>query len=666
MSILHLDLETFSRCDLKAEGLARYAEDPSTGVHCAAYAFDDEPVGIWTEGQPCPGQITAHVEAGGTVYAHNAAFEIALTNEVLAKKHGWPVLKPEQCRCTMAMAYAMALPGSLEQAAPALGLSVRKDALGKRIMLQLCKTKPDGTMWRPQDDPAKFDKLYDYCKTDVEVERALHHWLMELSPSEQELWTLDYKINQRGILVDTGAIGKALLLVESEKKRLDRKMLLATGGVVRSCSSIADLTLWVGSQGVEIGGVAKAEVTDLLDGELPDNVRVALELRQEAAKSSTAKLKAMKDRVNSDGRIRGCHQYHGASTGRWAGRGVQVQNLPRTRPGIKPQDVEQIIANLGNRGYVDALYGPVLDALADSLRGMIIASPGKDLVAVDFSSIEARVLAWLAGEESVLEAFRRKEDIYKVAASAIYHVPQDQVTQDQRQIGKVSILACGYGGGVGAFQSMAKVYGVKVPDAEAEQIKKAWRAANPRIVSFWDGLEDAAIQALKSKGAVSYSVLPTVGRECAFKKAGSFLWCKLPSGRVLCYPYPEIRTVTTPWGEEKEALTYMTVVSNIKAKILPDENAAGSWKRISTFGGSMCENITQAVARDLLAEAMKRLDKCGFDITMHVHDEAVIEIPDDAGPGMLKRIEDMFSVNPAWATGLPIAAEGWRGPRYRK
>jgi len=671
VSIAHLDLETRSSCDLKACGLDVYSKDPTTDVHCAAYAFDDEPVQIWTAAQPCPERLRQHIEAGGLVYAHNAAFEIALTNEVLAKRHDWPTLKPEQCRCTMCMAYAMALPGSLENAAPAVGLTERKDGLGKRVMLKLCKPNVNDEFWTPETAPEDFRKLYAYCKTDVEVERALHHRLMELSEQEQAVWTLDHKINQNGILVDLVAIDKALALVAQEKTRLDGEILKVTGGVVGSCTEVQLLVKWIKSQGVKITGLAKADVLDALGGDdLPPQVRNALELRKEAAKSSTAKLVAMRDRAAGDGRVRGIHQYHGASTGRWAGRGVQTQNLPRCRPGIKPQDVEDIIAHLDSRDYVDTFYGPTLDALSDSLRGMIIAPPSKDLVAVDFSNVEGRVLAWLAGENWKLEAFKKFDrgvgpDIYKLAYSRSFGIPVNEVTKEQRQIGKVMELALGYGGGVGAFQSMAKNYNVHFTDEQADQIKVAWRKAHPRIVAYWSELE-AALYTLTSGRPMTVGLGYGPGRSVTFKKAGSFLWCQLPSKRVLCYPYPEIREVTTPWGEDKDALTYMTVVSNVKAKILADPSASGTWKRISTYGGSLAENVTQAVARDILAEAMLRLDQQGAKIVAHVHDEAVIEIAHDAPEDALKRIEAIFAEAPSWAVGLPLAAAGFRAKRYQK
>ena len=655
MSNLHIDLETRSAVDLPACGLDNYASDPTTDVHCAAYAFDNEPIQIWRNGDECPVRLREHISSGGTVIAHNAAFEFALINGVLVTKHNWPPLKPEQMRCTMAQAYAMSLPGSLDKASAALGVEQRKDLAGARVMVQLAKPKADEAevlFWKPEDDPAKFEKLYAYCKQDVEVERALDERMMQLSDQEQAMWVLDQKINQRGVQVDIPAIDKAIALVESEKARLDKEMLRVTGGVVGKCTEVQLLVKWIKTQGVEMKGLAKADVIDALKIEdMPQLVRKALLLRQEAAKSSTAKLTAMKNRASRDGRVRGTLQYHGASTGRWAARGIQVQNFPRPRPGIKQKHVEDIIAHLHDRDYIDMCYGPVLDAMADSLRGFICAAPGKELVAADFSAIEARVLAWLAGEEKVLEIFRTHGKIYEHAAAGIYNKHIDEVNKDERQIGKVAVLALGYGGGVGAFQSMARVYGVRVEDAKANEIKKAWREAHKKIVYYWHDLESAAINAVEL-GCVCKA--GPAGRQIVFKKSGSFLWCKLPSGRVLCYPYPQIKQIETPWGELRSALVFMSV-----------NGVTNKWEETKTYGGSLAENVTQAVSRDLLAEALVRLEYNGFPVVMHIHDEAVVEIT-TSDENAVHRVEQIIATTPDWAAGLPVSAEGWQGKRFRK
>lgn len=656
MSVCHIDFESYSACDLKAAGLDNYATDPTTGVHCMAWAFDDEPVAVigpssrwWPQ---LPDRVRAHVASGGTVVAHNAAFELAIWNNVCVPRYGWPQLKPEQMRCTMAQAYAMSLPGSLDKAAAAAGITEQKDMAGARVMMQLARPKLDGTFWTPEEAPEKFKKLYDYCKQDVEVERQLDARLMKLSPAEQALWVLDYKINQRGIRVDLQSIETAIKLVESEKARLDAEMLRVTGGVVGKCTEVQLLIKWIRSLGVELPGVAKADVLDALSGNLPPAVRAALELRKEAAKSSTAKLIAMRERASTDGRVRGTLQYHGASTGRWAGRGIQVQNFPRPRPGIKPAHIGAMIEMFDKRDLLNMCFGPVMDALADCLRGMITAGPGKELVAMDFSAIEARVLAWLAGQESVLKIFRTHAKIYEHAAAGIYGKHIDDVNKDERQIGKVAVLALGYQGGVGAFQSMARVYGVRISDGQADEIKRAWREAHPKIVRYWYDLEAAAINAVDMGDAFRAGV---AGRQVVFKKSGSFLLCRLPSGRVICYPYPVIKQMDTPWGEKKAALHFMSV-----------NGVTGKWEETSTYGGSLAENITQAVARDLLAEALPRMEKAGFPVVFHAHDEIVAEIDEAAGDEALRKAEEVMANAPKWAEDLPLAAEGWRAFRYRK
>lgn len=315
------------------------------------------------------------------------------------------------------------------------------------------------------------------------------------------------------------------------------------------------------------------------------------------------------------------------------------------------------------RDYIDLMYGPPLQVVADCLRGMIVPRPGHHLIACDFSAVEARVLAWLAGEQSVLEVFKSHGKIYEHAAAAIYRKPMELVSKDERQIGKVASLALQFGGGKGAFQTMARGYAVKVKDETAENIKLAWRESHPHIVRYWYALENAALEALRIPHTVKVG---PKGREVAFKKNGSFLWCRLPSGRVLCYPYPEIREVETPWGEMKEALTYMASIADTKGKVLPDTNASGKWQRVSTYGGSLAENVTQAVARDLLADALLRLESASYQTVMHVHDEAVIEVPETAPESTLADVEKLMAQVPSWAEGLPLAAEGWRGTRYRK
>ncbi|MBK7366162.1 MAG: hypothetical protein IPI97_14690 [Nitrosomonas sp.] len=300
---------------------------------------------------------------------------------------------------------------------------------------------------------------------------------------------------------------------------------------------------------------------------------------------------------------------------------------------------------------VDMFYGPPLTVVSDCLRGFLRAAPYHKFIAADFSAIEARVLAWLAGEERVLEVFRGHGKIYEAEAAGIYRVNIKDVTKAQRQIGKVAVLALGFGGGVGAFQSMAKNYGVKVPDVQADEIKKAWRLNNPNIVKYWYGLEDAAKQAILRPGAKFYA--GHKDRQVCYLFKGSFLWCKLPSGRVICYPYPKIEAKETPWGEMKDTITYVS-----------EDSVTRVWDRQKTYGGSLSENVTQAVSSCLLREAMLRLEEKNYPIVMHVHDEIVCEVPEDFGS--VSEMEQIMSEVPAWAKGLPISAEGWEGQRFRK
>lgn len=342
---LHTDFESRSTIDLRTAGLDNYARHPTTDAWCMAFAFGDESVDLWAMGQRLPDRVRRHVESGGLVLAHNAAFELAIWNCIMVPRYGWPVLRPEQVRCTMAMAYAMGLPGALDNAAAAVGLEHQKDKKGYRLMLQMCRPRgfaPDGSpIW--WDDPDKLEKLYDYCRQDVWTERELAHRLLPLSDSEQDLWLLDQRINNRGVMIDMGAVKAAMEIVQAEQDRLNARMREVTDGFVGACTQATALARWLRKKGVVVEGVAKAHVLDALDAEgLPSECREALLLRQEAAKSSTAKLRAMREAVSADGRLRGMFQYHGAHTGRWAGRRVQLQNIPRWPKDFGVEDAEEL------------------------------------------------------------------------------------------------------------------------------------------------------------------------------------------------------------------------------------------------------------------------------------------------------------------------------------
>lgn len=654
-SELHLDFETRSACDLKKAGLYVYAEHPTTEIILISWAFDAEEVQSKFFWEAYFEILKAHVAAGGKVVAQNAAFERIIWNAILHKRHGWPKMEVEQCRCTMAQSYAMAIPGSLEKAAPALGIDQEKDMKGQRVMMKLSKPKkglPGGSVvWH--EEPHLLAILKDYGKQDVVVERLVDKRQLKLSPDEQRLWCLDQKINDRGIKIDIISAHNAIALVEKEKERLNLRMREVTKGAVSTCTATGQLTDWLHWNKINTEGVAKSDVVELLnDPGLPPDIREALLLRQEANKSSTAKLAAMVNSANSDGRVRGTMQFHGAGTGRWAGRKLQVHNFPRGK--YNERDTCHIfdLINSGNGAeYLELFYDSPLRVISDVLRSFIIAELQHRLIWGDWNSIEARILAWLAGEESVLDIFRRGEDVYKYAASKIFGVHYSLVTKDQRQIGKVAVLALGYQGGKGAFQAMAKGYGVKMSDKEADTIKANWRNGHPNIVKYWHWVERQAILAVRNPGT-KFSAGPK-SREINYLVKGSFLFCQLPSKRLLTYPYPKIQQVETPWGEMRAAISCMG-----------ENSLSRKWERQLLYGGLLVENITQAVARDILARSLGELDRRSYPIIFHVHDEVVCEVPNNMGS--TSEVEEIMCQVPDWAKGLPIAAEVTQGKRYRK
>ena len=683
---LHCDFETRSAVDLKKTGVHVYAADASTDIWCLRYAFGDEGVELWVPGQRPPLRVIEHIEAGGLLIAHNAAFERAIWHYILAPRYGFPEPAVEQWRCTMSFGYAMALPGSLEHMVPALGIDTIKDMTGHRLMMSMArprkpkKGEPDGLYWR--DSEENKQRLYAYCASDVEAERAADRRLVRLRPSEQALWHLDQRINDRGVPVDVELCRRALAIVEAHMKTLDGEMAHLTDWEVTACSNVNQIKTFVKSRGIVLGeklNKKTMQYVDTLDKEFVNELlarsdvdplaRRVLELRQEAGKASVSKIDALLNGMSADGRARGLTQFHAANTGRWGGRRFQPQNIIRPDEEFDVDSAIDVVMNLPTGcalQKLDTLYGPPLTCISYMLRGMVAPPAGRKIVAADFSNIEGRVLAWLAGERRKLDAFSAFDagtgpDLYLVAAAGIYGVPLASLSKKspERQIGKVAELACGYQGGVGAFQTMAHTYGVKVPDDQADEIKTAWRESNPNIVRFWWDLEEAALNAIANPGKVA---------QCgpiAFRVVGSFLWCRLPSGRALCYPYPAIRSVMTPWGEPKDAVTFKTVpnVSNVR-KIVEDPTNTSRWARISTYGGGLAENVTQAVARDVLAEAMVRLEAHGYPIILHVHDEAVAEV--DEGFGSKAEFEQIMAEPAPWMKGLPIAASGFEARRYQK
>lgn len=668
MTKAHLDFETRSAVDLKKAGAYRYAEDLTTAPWLFSYRVGDGPILRWHPGDEDPLDLLAHIEDGGEVVAHNAGFERAIWNRNLrrALPH-WPELRVEQQDCTMARAVALALPAGLDQLGKALKLRFQKDEEGSRLMMRMCRPRridADGTVvwW---DDAERIARLGQYCDRDIETEEAADEALPLLSASEKEVWRLDQRINDRGVAIDVPLIERALTVVAEATKRADERMWWLTDGEVRKCSEAAKIVAWLNTRGIPATSVAKGEIEEIvLSAEIhgDDTAKEVVQLRRSAAKTSTAKYKAMLNSVCADGRVRGTLAYHGAGTGRWAGRLIQPQNFPRVDEDRLP-DIERLIAMLGSDTkpgeIVDALEmltGQPMTTLSQALRPMIIAPPGKKLVGGDYSNIEGRVNAWLAGEAWKVKAFADFDrgigaDLYKLSYAKSFNVDVAGVTKAERQIGKVQELALGYQGGVGAFQTMASAYGMVVTDDRADEIKLAWRAAHPAIKDSWYELQDAAIDAVAHPG-VAVPALPH-GR-VQYLAANGFLFCRLPSARVIAYAAPRLVLTETKNGGKRRQIEYDGVDSYTKR-----------WGPQRLYGGLQCENIVQAVARDVLVEAMFRAEAAGYPLVLTVHDELICETPAD-DEHTAEGLEKIMAVVPEWATGLPVAAGTWEDYRYAK
>jgi DNA polymerase len=685
---LHLDFETRGVLDLTEVGLHRYARDQDTDVWCMAWAIDDEEPKLWHSWDGTP---QLHALTGADIYAWNAGFEYEIWNEIMAKRYGWPKLKLEQMYCTQSMANAMAFPGKMEDAAAAFGVDFQKDNEGRALMLRMTRpraplgkkleeyiaTREGELVW--WDEPEKLARLGEYCKQDVRVERAVGERVVPLSDKERRVWLLDQKINRQGVAVDLDAAAGAVKIAEEVKVACNARLAEITGGAVLKVTAIASLKDWMTTQGVTAESLNKQAVVDMLaeddapvDEKLPDAVRKALLLRQESGKASNAKFEAMLRAAGADGRLRHMYYYHGASTGRWAGRLVQTHNLPRDMP--PAQTIERILALVrrGDWRAIDMIYGPPLTVLSRCLRAFFKAAPGRKLISGDWSNVEGRGQAWFAGEQWKLDAYRAADaktgpGLYELAYARMFHVPVESVKNpsEERQIGKVSELAFGYQGGVGSFRTMAKAYpeiSGKITDEQADDFKRAWRAAHPSIARVWYEIQDAAINAVLHEGEEFKCGCP--GRQATYRKVGSFLWCLLPSGRAICYPYPKVLE-----GQYGNELTYMCVPSpddRKKGKIIYEESNSSNWVRIGTYGGSLFNNIVQGMCRDFLADLLLWLDDNGATIVMHTHDDANVEVSTATAEGARKVMEDRMRLVPEWAEGFSLFARCQIMDRYGK
>jgi len=664
MQVVTLDMETRSEVDLRSTGVHPYSAHPSTDIICIAVKKNDEPTKLWLghsfrdfADRPLlsNGELNQMVADADVLVAHNAMFERVLWDNVMHARYGFSAIPLKKWRCTMAKTSSHALPRALGKACDVLGLQHKKDNRGRRVMLKMCKprkpTKNNKAKWHEKQDD--FTILFDYCIDDVEAECDLDRYLPDLEAYEAGVWRHDQVVNDRGVYVNIPVIQKLINWTEREQQRLCMELQTLTNGMVHTGTQVLQLKRWLKTKGFEVSSLDQAAVLALLKSpRMTDRVRRVLEIRQSLGKTSVKKLQSMVDRADADGRCRGTILYHGASTGRYSGRGIQPHNYPRDS--YQPQDIE-ILSGIPEEDLdlVRLIYDCPVVAASRCLRGMIQAAPGHTLLTADFSGVEARGLAWLAREEAVLKAYADNLDPYKVAACDIYPgVSYDEVTKDQRFFGKTLTLACGYQGWTKAFRKMAESIGSDEVDKLSDEVIKekiwAWRQARPRTTALWKNLEEAAKQATEYIGKAF-----SVNGITFYRDNEDFLYCRLPSGRRIAWYKPNITMVQRPYKEEK-----------VPALCFYGENAVHQWGLQYTYGGKITENVIQALCRDLLVHGMINVEKAGIPVVLHVHDEIVAEVPEKEAD--LDRFVALLTEKPKWAQTFPLEAEGWTGKVYRK
>jgi len=695
MTILWFDCETFSECDLKSAGTHRYAEHPSTCITVAQWAVDD--------GEPqvvdctAPGRVTELnigilrdflSEPHVTVIAHNSMFDRTLL------RHCWGIDVPvERWQDTMIKAMAHGLPGSLDKIGQIVGLEAdqAKDKRGRELIQLFCKPRPKNSTLRRatrETHPKEWNEFLEYSRQDIvamrAIDRRLPSWNYRAGHPELALWHLDQRINDRGVAVDLDLARSAITAVDREQKRLKAEVTTQTDGLVTNASQRDNLLSFICAEyGVDLPDLKADTLRRRVDDvNLPEGVRLLLSLRLEATKTSTAKYKALVNATSTDGRLRNTLQFAGAQrTARWAGRIFQPQNMPR--PDMKQGQIDEGIDAL-KADCAELFFDNVMRLTANTVRGCIVAPPGKKLVIADLSNIEGRGLAFLAGERWKLKAFADfdagiGEDLYKVAYGRSFNIDPKEATGQKRQIGKVMELGLGYEGGVAAFLTFAAVYNMDLADlakavwstasAEAldnakgmwswaqkkkrtlglpmevyvacEVLKAAWREAHAATKALWAAAGDAVRLAIKNPG----ETFP-IGQHLKARRDGAWLRIRLPSGRYLCYIHPDV--------DDDGQITYFGVNQYTR-----------QWGRIKTYGGKLVENATQAFARDVLAANMPLIEACGYEIVLSVHDELLTETP-DSPEFTVDALAKMMSHAPPWAKGLPLAAAGFECTRYRK
>ena len=654
MAHLSIDIETRSSIEIGKAGLYRYAQSPDFEIILFAYQMDDAPVEIvdLAQGERIPEWIVEALQSAGFIkHAYNAAFEWYCLNRA---GYRTPLA---QWRCTMAHGLYCGYPGGLDAIGKAIGLPQdrQKLATGKALIRYFCvpckPTKDNGNRtWNlPKHAPEKWELFKEYCKQDVTAENSILRRLEQFPmPKEEErLWQMDVRMNAFGVRVDEELTDGALYIDERSRQDLMGEAMGITG--IDNPNSTVQLMEWLEKNGTETDNLRKATVTDLLAGQPADNVKRMLEIRQQLGKTSIKKYEAIRKAKGEDGRVRGLTQYYGANrTGRWAGRLVQMQNLPRNYIGTL-DEARKLVEQKNYKG-LRLIYGNVPDTLSQLIRTAFIPSEGNKFVVADFSAIEARVIAWLAGEQWVNEVFATHGKIYEATASQMFHVPVEKIKKGNpeyslRQKGKVATLALGYQGGTAALIAMGAL-DMGLTEDELPDIVARWRNANRRICDLWYKVEQAALMAMQTAQAQAVNGL-VFSLEGDLLYGQTFLTVQLPSGRKLFYPKPFLQE--NQFG--KLALHYYSTGSSKK------------WGVESTYGGKMTENIVQAVARDCLAETLKRIEDRGLHVVFHVHDEVIIDAPEET---TVDEVCGLMAEPIPWAPGLILKGAGFEGQYYKK
>lgn len=655
MRTLSIDIETFSSADLAKTGVYKYCESPDFEILLFAYSFDSQPVRVveLAAGEDLPDEVLEALEDELVLKkAFNANFErtaIAMHLHRVELKKYRP-MPPEQWACTMVKSAMLGLPLSLGSAAKALKLDVEKDTAGTALINYFSKpckpTKANGMRTRnlPQHNPEKWKQFVEYCRKDVQVEQEIGKRLdwFTIPPMEVLLWNLDQRINDYGVMIEPRMVINAINMSEVYGQRLVAEAITISG--LTNPNSGAQLKKWLSeNMGEEVTGLTKADVPLLLDRTENADVTRMLEIRQEMSKTSVKKYEAMRQYMCVNGRACGLFQFGGASkTFRWAGRGIQLQNLPQNH--LKHIELARTLVMEGDINRLEVFFDNVPDTLSQLIRTALIAPEGSRLIVADYAAIELIVGAWLAGEQWVIEEFNGDRKMYEKTASKMFNVDIKLVTKDspERQKGKIACLACQYGGGVGALTNMDSKN--QIPEEEKPLIVKLWRKSNPKIVAFWYILENAAVWAIEHPG----EVVPLPHSMSFFVKK-NILFFKLPSGRCLTYRSPKIGV-----GKFDNKCIFFEGI----------DQTTKQWGRQDTYSGKLFENLCQAVARDCLAEGLLTLDKAGYKIVAHVHDETVSQMP--IGDGSLKEVCELMSKPIPWAKGLPLAVEGFETAYYKK